>query len=251
MLLTFLDEITYSVLSQQCLKPVTMKANPGAPKLTVSATPTVKNATMGTYDTGYYVAQVAKISNPYQIEVSVPLSLSKGYVAYNIAAALCEFVDENQDQVALLALGAAPLFLDNRNSNPFRPTVLEATVDVTTSYPLMEPGKFYPLICGYMVGDGLYPMAGGDALYITLGEMGVENVVAAEKAINVKYDSAAGLALAEAESTIVEMTAHDVSGRCVAASASAVLDLSGINSGLLIVTARDAAGNTASVKINK
>lgn len=249
-LLTFLDENTFKVLNQSYLKDVTMKPAPSAPRLALRDTPTVTDAEMSTLDEGSYIANVASITNPYEIEITMPLELTRGYCAYYIAACVCEFDEENPGVVSILTSGASPLFIDGTSINPLRPVAIEADVTATLSCPLMVAGKNYPIICTYVASNGLTPISGGGALYLTLGgASGFSDSETTNTNLRIGYDASATTAVAVSAEPVVEMQACDLYGRVVATSQCGVLNLGNCSPGPVIVSARDASGRYASLKI--
>lgn len=235
LVLTFMDENSMLVYSNDITKRVTMKPNPGTPSIT-GGNIKVANATRKLTSEGSSLKYEYTITDPTNIEISTRLTLKSGYFAYPMMACICR---DTEDGLYIEAYSGNSYFLGAGETADFATTI---------SYPALTPDVNHKVILAYEVGSGMVPIATNMAADIRLNSAGIDDIIADSDAFNVSYDKATAIVSATSAAGDVALTAYNVSG-AVIASGSNHLSLEEAAAGVIIVKAVDADGNTRTVKV--
>lgn len=236
--LTFLDEDTYAVYSNDILVPVTMKANPGKPSVSLSSEIDVANAVKRTTAK----EDIFTVSNPSEIEVSAGVKLDKGYFSYPVMAALCTMGAGGAANI--ITYSGKTVILDNAGD--------VCDFNATVAYPDADENTTYYILMTYGAGNQLYPIYGKKTAMLLFDPSlaGVSDVDMEDEDIMVVYDKSGGLVTAVSSNGIESIDAYTMDGNHVAsATSTSTLILDGFDSGVVIVRVKDVAGNSRTVKI--
>lgn len=243
---TFLDEMTYNLYTDDFLKDVTMKANPGFPTLEYGNEPPViarlekvKENVDGNLLDVYTMSE----KDDRVIDINVDLTLKRGYFNYPVyGLLLSQTVDEE---------GNDRMMVENF-SGSIVSLLMGRTVPFSTSLNLAScvPDVLYSVAIGFSYGSELVAVQGPWAyLRIVPDKTGVDTVSADGQEISISYDSASKTVRAISESGIISIDLYDLQGRKLASvSDSDTISLDGLK-GLVMVHALDKAGHTSTIKL--
>lgn len=161
--LTFYDEGTAEIFSDDFLLPVTLKPNPGEPGLSLSGAPEVANAVASTSVVGSRTNYI--VTDKSSVEVVAKVNLVSGLFNYPMFACLVaddyEIISYNGYNVSMSEQGEV---------HDFRTTLNCITA---------ETGKSYSLMMGYDYGSSMMQIGSQSAL-VTFMESwsGIDNVSA-------------------------------------------------------------------------
>lgn len=242
--LSYMDEGSYKIYTDDFIKAVTMNPNPGAPAISLSSSIEVADAKLHRQFANGQLLRLYEITDPGNIEVSTSLSLESGYFAYPVMACIAQESEEYPGQVEVVTYAGKTLFLDDTDN--------KAAFATSLSYPQMDPDKVYNLVIVYGAGSSMYPVSGGAPTFVYIGTSGVGDV--ATDSSELILISTPDAVYAASASNIVSLTAYDISGHVVGTQAvlngtSASLSLTDLPQGIIIVTARDAQGNIRTLKL--
>lgn len=242
--MSYMDEGTYKVFTDDYLKPVTVNPNPGVPSISLEGSPVVADANKRYKVIGNQRVVIYEVNSPGDMEVTANVLLENGYFAYTMLACLAQESEAVPGSVEVVAYGGRAVFMDaENNTHDFAATI---------SYPQMEPDKMYNLVLAYQAGSGMYPIDGGSPAFVCLSTSGVENVTADETSISIVNID--GSVHASSPAGITRLSAYNLNGSAVGGQAvicgnTASLSLEGAPQGIVIVTALDGAGNTRTIKL--
>lgn len=238
---TFYNEDIYYVYSEDVWSSVTMNPTPAQPTVSAPARAKVLDASFSTKRNLSYTTHVYTITNPLAINIVGTLKLDAGWFGYPTWAGLG--VVEGS-QLAVVAQGESTISLKEVGA--------QSEFTVTLQYADMEPDKDYEVVVGYIYNNTITPVytagAGSGPVQLRLDLSGVEDVAVSADALTISWDKASGTAVAASPAAIVSVEAYDVAGSLIGASASDTLVL-GEGQGMAVITARDADGRTATVKV--
>lgn len=238
LMMTFMDENSMLVYSNDIMKQVTMKPNPGAPNI-LATNIKISNATRELAPAGTSYTYLYTITDPTKIEISARLTLSSGYFAYPVMACIC--IGEEDGSLSIETYGGNTLFLDAGNRSDFSTTI---------SYPAMTPDVNHTLVMAYDIGNGMVPISSTTTVGLRIDSAGIENVVTDADNINISYDKYTGIVSATSNSGNVSLTAYNAAGVMVA-SGNGSINMEHVAPGMIIVNGIDTYGNTKTVKIMK
>lgn len=242
-MLTFMDENTYLILSDQCFKEVVMNPMPSRPTFSMFLEPSIAGAKVQTTADG--TTALYTINDPLDIPVTVSYRLTSGYFGYPVYANLC--VPVGNGYVDIVAQSSAYMFMSEDSKR--------ATATIHLGYPLMEPGEDYLLVMGYAYAGQLEIIPPMRNNFVRLAVSGVDDVTVDSSNLSIVCDRSTGCISALSSSDIMMFEAYAVTGSRIGAPAvldgnSATITLSGGYHGLVIATARDAAGNVRTMKFS-
>lgn len=240
-LMSFMDEISMLVYSNDITKKVTMLPNPGLPKIT-SSDPVVKGAKRQfSFDGGIKLKYI--VEDPSNMEISADLTLSSGYFAYPVMACLCSTTEEADGTVEILTYSGTTMFINEGD---------KATFNTVLSYPAIEPGREYYLLMAYEYNSQFAGIQNPRPVIVQLAQSGVEDV-AVDSEISIVYDSNTASVTASAAGGLRSIEAYNLNGTLLTSTASdgtvASLSLENASRGFLIIAVRDARGNVKTTKI--
>ncbi|MDE6853847.1 MAG: C10 family peptidase [Muribaculaceae bacterium] len=235
--LSFYNEDINYVYSEDIWNTVYMNPTPARPTVTAAALPKVLDATLETVRVGMYMTDIYTITNPLEIKIVGNFKLTSGWYRYNSWAGLG--VVEGQ-QVAIMSQGEGKLSLPEEGA--------QSEFTVTLQYADMQPDTDYEVIVGYIYNNAIEPIYGARPVKLRLSLSGVEDVAVSSDALRISWDKTSGTATAVSPAGVVSLEAYDIAGSIIGASASDTLVL-GEGSGMTVITARDADGRTATVKV--
>lgn len=166
--LTFYDEGTYEVFSDDLLKPIMLKANPGAPKIITSGAPKVTNAESSSTASDLQINYV--VAARHNIGVSAKIQLLSGIFGYTMYACIVD------DSGLILGYNGHNVSMKTKNELYNFAT----TVDCSDG----EPGKTYSLMMAYTYGSNIVQIPYGQA-HVTIKDdaAGIDNVCAGERGL--------------------------------------------------------------------
>ncbi len=138
--LSFFDESTYNVYSDDIFKDVTLKANPGLPTVETKYRPSIENAKLKAENINSSLQLIYLVSDKNNIEVKSTIKLNKGYFAYPMYACVTS-PGELEGQMMLETYAGNICILDT----PGQIHNFETTI----SFPGAVPDKSYYLMMGY------------------------------------------------------------------------------------------------------
>lgn len=238
LMMTFMDENSMLVYSNDIMKQVTMKPNPGAPSM-VATNLRIVNGTRQPAPEGTSYTYIYDITDPTNIEIAARLTLSSGYFAYPVMACIC--IGDEDGNLGIETYGGNTIFLEQGYRTDFSTTI---------SYPALAPNVNHTLVMAYDIGNGLVPISSIATVGLRLDSSGVENVMTDADNINISYDKYTGAVTAASNAGNVSLTAYNAAGVTVAAGTNS-LSLEAAAPGLIIVNGIDTYGNTRTIKIMK
>lgn len=238
LILTFMDEGSMLVYSNDIQKQVTMKPNPGSPSISASNLKVANGKRSVVTENGGF-KHIYTITDPSEIEISSRISLKSGYFAYPVVACICLTTDEG---VAIETYGSGGTFFLNAGE--------QGVFNTTISYPSLAPDVNHSLIMAYDIGNGLVPINNILPVELVLNSAGVDDIIADAESLNIDYDSSSATVTASSADGDVELTAYNVNGAVIAAGRN-ILDLNRASAGVIIVKGADKAGNTRTIKVLK
>lgn len=211
-------------------QPVTMQA--AAPSPQFSASLSIAGAQV---QDGQYV-----ISNAYNFTVSTQLSVSSGYFSEDLYLGIF-----TSDGYLENGYPYGTILLNSGESTTLTTTVNFSAVEIGTTYRL---GTYYFGSDNklYIIEDALTPV-------VFTGASGVATLNVGDGNLKIDFDRTLGKATVSGEGN-VNVEVFTISGERVPAgvetiTGGAVVDLSGLGKGVVIITATDSAGHRASSKI--
>lgn len=136
--ITLFEEISGSILTDECFYPDVFHPNPGLPAVDVS------NYSIEGRDNLTKV-----IPDPSNMHITATITLKTGIVAYPFCAAIIGETDTSGNAPVYDSVGE-PVFLSKRGDS--------FTLDVHHNFKKAEPGKTYNLMLCYSVGSTLQPI---------------------------------------------------------------------------------------------
>lgn len=159
--LTFYDEGTYEVFSDDIMKPVMLKPNPGAPRVVTSGAPRVTNAESS--DVGDDLQVNYSIVDKHHVNVSAKVRLMSGIFGYTMYACLVD------DDGMLVAYNGYNVSMTKKNQLVNFSTTLDCANGVS--------GKTYALMMAYAYGSNMVQIGPGQARVTFKDESaGIDNV---------------------------------------------------------------------------
>lgn len=226
--LSFFDEATYNIYSDDIMKGYVMSPNPGAPSLECTGVTLLGHTPTDETVNGSTVS-IYNLEDETEVEVMTGIQLNSGFCAYNIYACLTSTeVDENSN-VAILNSVGHPMYIETSGGMP---AIFDAKMDISST----EPGKIYAIQMAIDYSQNLYSINGNPA-FLRRITAGVDNI-AADTADNLVRK---GDILTAAGNADIQL--YDMSGALVAAG-NGELDLTPLAHGLYIARA-----NGVSLKI--
>ncbi len=213
--LTFFDETSYRIMTDEFFSKVTMHPNPGAPQVTVTPALTIEGAKRvhkvenGTF-LNYY-----EVSNPYEMRVTAGLTLNQGFIAYPIYVCLLTDVDANGNLGIIDYKGDAVFMSEAGQHTDF---------DVTFNFSSAVPGEYYHLSLAYGVNQSLAALSNPLRFRIA-DQLGVEDVTDADS--DISFDGTTVSAQGE------EITVYNLQGVKVAEGLDSV-SMQGFTAGVYI-----------------
>lgn len=149
--LTFYDEGTYEIYSDDLLKPIILRPNPGAPRLTLTGAPSVANAEKVyiTSDLNFRFL----VADKHKVDVTARVHLNSGLFGYMMFACL---VDEDY---SILAYNGYNVMMDSSSADHDFSTTLDCAS--------AEAGKTYTLLMGYDFGGSNMVQIGTQSALVT------------------------------------------------------------------------------------
>ena len=171
--LTFYDEGTYEIFSDDFIKPVILKPNPGAPRLSLSGAPKVTNAQSSVVEEDSRINYL--VADKRNVEVSARVRLISGLFGYPMFACIVD------DDSSILSYGGYNVIM----SRSFETHNFSITLDCATA----EAGKTYTLMMGYDYGSNMMQIDNKSAL-VTFSDTsaGIGNVNAGSQALSFTGD---------------------------------------------------------------
>ena len=171
--LTFYDEGTYEIFSDDFIKPVILKPNPGAPRLSLSGAPKVTNAQSSVVEEDSRINYL--VADKRNVEVSARVRLISGLFGYPMFACIVD------DDSSILSYGGYNVIM----SRSFETHNFSITLDCATA----EAGKTYTLMMGYDYGSNMMQIDNKSAL-VTFSNTsaGIGNVNAGSQALSFTGD---------------------------------------------------------------
>lgn len=240
--LSFMDEISMLIYSDDIAKEVTMYPNPGKPSVESS------DLVVAGYKPAYAVEDGNEIirytvGDFADLEVSTSVTVNSGYFAYPVVACLCSTTAEADGSVAVLAYAGNPMIIGEGATAEF---------STTLSYPSAQPDKEYFLLLAYQYDSQLVGISGGKTVVISLMQSGIEEVDD-DSAIAISYDAMAAKVAVSATAGIGSIEAYNLNGSMIAVATpgghEASLSLENAPRGIVIVLVRDNHGGIKSAKV--
>lgn len=164
--LSFFDEGTYNIYSDDILKDMTLKANPGMPRIETEYRPMITNAEIKTENIDGNLQLYYIVSDKNDIAVKSSLILRSGYFAYPMYACVTSPAGEN-GQMAIETYAGDVRILDTPGE--------KCLFETRLSFPGAVPGKTYYMMMGYGYGQN-FVQIGPYYSYFRLATSGVEDV---------------------------------------------------------------------------
>lgn len=234
MYMTFMDENSMLLYSNDIAKQVTMKPNPGTPTVTISNLK-ITNGKSSLQNVNGSFKTVYTITDPTDIQISANLTLTKGYFAYPVVACICD------DDLNIETYGGETMFLDQNIRSRFNTTI---------SYPALEPDVLHNVLLAYDISNGFVPFSTMSNVCIKIESAGVDEIVTDSETLTLNYDKGTATVNGKSNAGAVTLTAYNVNGAVVTTGIDN-LDLSEVATGVVIIKAVDAAGNTKTIKVVK
>ncbi|MCM1067119.1 MAG: C10 family peptidase [Muribaculaceae bacterium] len=237
--LTFMDEDTYNVYSDDVFTSAIMRPNPGKPAVSLSTDVFIANAALSSTR----LENIFTIGNAASIDVTATIKLSEGYFAYPVMACLCTMGEGGAADIITYA-GTSVMLTKAGDTFDFAASI---------AYPEAKEGVDYYILMAYGAGSSLYPIYGTKTTIVRLDLSGIENVTTGGDALTIRHDRGSDTLVAASSAGIASLELYSTGGALLRTSApdsdSATLSLTDLPRGLIIAHARDKAGNTRTLKI--
>lgn len=124
-------------------------------------------------------------------------------------------------------------------------------VEINGVFPDGELGMTYYALLGYPDGAGSYVMMADNPISFTVGESSGVDDLRVRDDVDVRYDSASGMAVVTGADDTVGLQVVSVSGAVVAVAKGACVDMSALPAGVYVVLVRESSGCSSAVKLVK
>ncbi len=242
LIFSFFDESTYNIYGEEFAEYVTMHATP---RTTVSLTknPSIQGARISYLQGESGLYRVYNVtSNEFTVNSTV--KLTEGYFAYPVMACAC--TPSSEGGLAINAYAGNNMFLTRPGQSEDFSTVM--------NFQAAVPGQIYYLIMAYEGPSGLVPISMSPTYFRILDQSGINDIEAELAGVNLTFDKATSTVSIIAEGNVTEVSAVNIAGMPV----SGIADYDGTRAsfrladglqGVVLVTARDDAGNTKTIKV--
>lgn len=171
LLLTFFDEATFNILSEQCLKVVTMKPYPTTANVFVSEPMKIPGAPVVTETVAGMELPVTLVDDKFDIPVTCSLRKSgRAPFAFNVLACVVQpdFEAQGAQQVEILTYGSSPVFIETSTEiKEYKSTVI---------FPQGKPGIYYSIMLTYF-RNGYNPINTPALLFRINSTSGIDSAV--------------------------------------------------------------------------
>ncbi len=218
MYFTFFDEGNYNFYGDDITKRVIMKANPGAPTMSLVRRPAIDGARqIFDLQAGGIIYEVNDAS---EMNVSTTVRLERGYFGYPLYAFVASPVEGDETRMAIETYAGEVKIIDTEGQT--------AELETTVNFPAAIPGRNYFLMVGYAYGSDFVPIGPGYSVF-RLKSSGIDNVISDN---TIEYDGST----VTVPGCIIEIL--NMQGITVATGRD-ILGTDGIAPGVYIVRAAD------------
>ena len=247
LLFTFFDEMTYNLYTDDYLKEVTMKANPGTPLIDYgNVPPVITGATLTEEEINGETVSVYHVQQGEQssIDVGVTLTLRSGYFNYPVYAMMLLPPDSDSPNgyMSIENYSGQIMQLSRR-----KPTSFSASLNILSA----KTDVLYSIGMGYEIMAGMVAISGPMAyLRVVSDNASVDSVMDDSENLKVWYDPIAGCIRAASDCSMSLIDIYDMQGNRVASAGEGrdTLRVDGLK-GVVIVHAADSNGKTTSLKV--